>query len=148
MTGNDQSSTGSEISTTESEDNIRRTNKQEINNKYIVLVSLLILSGLAWFFWDDITDFLSPKPDLGGGNEKTNISPIDYRDEYNLYFKEVELNQELYDLEVIKTQSKGKDIDYSDVENIKWKDSPTTPKASSSKLPANPVLMIPISKEE
>jgi hypothetical protein len=47
MTGNDQSSTGSEISTTESEDNIRRTNKQEINNKYIVLVSLLILSGLA-----------------------------------------------------------------------------------------------------
>nr|AWX52936.1 hypothetical protein [Lactarius sp. (in: basidiomycete fungi)] len=38
-------------------------------------------------------------------------------------------------------------IDYSDVENSKWVDSPTTPKASSSKLPSSQSIMLPVSKE-
>jgi hypothetical protein len=36
-------------------------------------------------------------------------------------FKEVEVIEELYDLEQIRSQSKGKAIDYSKVENNKIK---------------------------
>jgi hypothetical protein len=38
-------------------------------------------------------------------------------------------------------------VEYIDVENTKWEDSPTTPKASTSKLPDRDVVMIPISKK-
>jgi hypothetical protein len=58
----------------------------------------------------------------------------------------------LYDLEQIKAQTKGKGIDYSDVEKYKWEDSPTTPKAGPSNLPqilpSNPGVMIPISEDK
>jgi hypothetical protein len=89
MTTNNPSSTGSEISITESEDNIRRTNKQEINNKYIFLVSLFLLAGLTWFLWENIITFLSSKPDSpdSDGNIWTNISPVVYREHSTLPYK-------------------------------------------------------------
>ena len=60
------------------------------------------------------------------------------------------MNEELYDLDEIKSQDKDKSIEYSEVEKIKWEDSPTTPKASTSKLPLDSSkvgVMLPISKK-
>jgi hypothetical protein len=76
-------------------------------------------------------------------------SPIflNHEEEYKQYFKEISTNEELYDLDVIRSQDKGKTIDYIDVENIKWEDSPTTPKASTSKLPETHGVMLPISRK-
>jgi len=147
LTTNNQSSTGSEISIEENKNNHRGTNKQEIINGYSILISLFILAGLSWFFWDDIKTFVSsitPKPDLGGDED---ILPdlVDIKDEYDKYFKEMDSHQELYDLELIRHHSNK--IDYLDVENSKWLDSPTTPKASTSKLPYTHGVMVPISKK-
>jgi hypothetical protein len=41
---------------------------------------------------------------------------LDPQEEYRRYFREIDSNQELYDLDVIKSQNKGKVIDYSDIE--------------------------------
>jgi hypothetical protein len=59
------------------------------------------------------------KPDDDGSN--TTETPIftTHREEYEKYFKELETNNELYDLDVIRSQDKGKGIDYSEVENTK-----------------------------
>jgi hypothetical protein len=57
----------------------------------------------------------------------------------------------LYNLEVLKDQLKSKNIDYSGIDLEKWTDSakssPTTPKASTSKLPSNETVMLPFSEE-
>ena len=86
------------------------------------------------------------KPDLDGKDENSIPDISNFNEEYLEYFKDIQTNQELYDLEVIRSQ--GKAIDYSEINLEKWIDSPTTPKASSSKLPSNEVIMIPISKED
>jgi len=60
------------------------------------------------------------KPDDDDGStisEAPNF--LDYEEEYNKYFKEKSTNEELYDLEVIRDQNKGKSIDYTDVEKTK-----------------------------
>jgi hypothetical protein len=64
--------------------------------------------------------FKNVKPDDDDGNTRTK-SPdfLDYEEEYKQYFKEKSINEELYDLEVIRSQNKGKTIEYIDVENIK-----------------------------
>lgn len=151
MTTNNPSSTGNEISVTENKVNNRWDNKQEVineyRNKYSILICLFLLAGLTWFLWDDIKLLLSSispgKPDLGG-NEDNKSGFLDYQEEYFHYFKELEVNDNLYDLEVIRAQSNK--VEYLDVENSKWVDSPTTPKASSSKLPSSQGVMLPISK--
>jgi hypothetical protein len=60
--------------------------------------------------------FNNIKPDDDGST--TTETPIftSHEEEYKKYFKEIETNEELYDLDVIKSQDKGKAIDYSDVE--------------------------------
>jgi hypothetical protein len=137
-------------------------NNDKINYKrYFLIGSIIILSGLTWFFWDDIKPFLNlnyfkkRKPDNSSPSDNTNNSIPDikdYNEEYSKYFKEIEVNEELYDLEQIRSQNESKPVDYSDVEIEKWTDSPTTPKASSSKLPSkltsNEKIMIPITKEK
>jgi hypothetical protein len=90
------------------------------------------------------------KPDDGDGSEGRSDSPIflqSWREEYDKYFKEISSNEELYDLDQIRSQSKGGIVDYTDVENTKWEDSPTTPKPSTSKLPETQGIMIPISRK-
>ena len=89
------------------------------------------------------------RPDLGGNEGNTIPNIKDFTEEYNHYFdyhKFIETNEELYELEQIKSQDKGKTVDYSEVQLEKWTESPTTPKASSSKLP-NQSVMIPITKD-
>jgi hypothetical protein len=44
------------------------------------------------------------------------LTPFNYRKEYEKYFKEVETNEELYNLEVLKDQLKSKNIDYSGID--------------------------------
>lgn len=155
LTTNNPISTRNETSIESNQNNIGQFNKPEIINeykKYIILVSLLILAGLGWLFWDDVKPFLSShkskKPDSGSNNQNTTPDITDFREEYVEYFKEfkaIEVEEELYDLETIK--SSGINVDYSEVQLDKWIESPTTPKAGPSKLPAKEVLMIPISKE-
>ena len=154
MRTNNQISTGIEKSNESNQNNNRWFNKEEIINKYTIFITLFLLTGLSWFFWEDLNFFLSSrKPDLGGNtpNLNENISDLlDCNEEYQKYFKEKSTNEELYDLEIIRNQTNGKTIDYSDVENYKWdetSDGATTPKADFHKLPSNEKLMIPISKD-
>ncbi len=154
MRKNNSTTTGNQTSIKENQNNFGWFNKQEIINdykNYIFLLSLLGLLGLSWFFWDDIKPFLTTKkPDSGGNSDIINNNPDikDYPIEYAEYFKEIEVSQELYDLEVIKSENKGKSVDYSEVEIEKWNDSPTTPKPSFSKLQSDQSVMIPITKED
>jgi hypothetical protein len=57
MTTNNSTSTRNETSIESNQNNNRWFNKQEIINKYTILVSLFLLAGLSWFFWDDIKPF-------------------------------------------------------------------------------------------
>jgi hypothetical protein len=123
-------------------------------NKDLLILGLSIISlGLICIYWDSIIElFKNVKPDLGKDEDGSNItnrsnSPIftSHQEEYRKYFKEIDTNEELYDLDVIRAQDK--DINYSDVENTKWGDSPTTPKASTSNLPKKERIMMPISKK-
>jgi hypothetical protein len=59
------------------------------------------------------------KPDDDGST--TTESPIflSHDEEYKKYFRELETNEELYDLDLIRSQNKSKIVDYSDVENTK-----------------------------
>lgn len=117
----------------------------------------IISLGLIYIYWDSINElFKNVKPSDGNDTSDSSSngrnSPL-YMDpqevEYRKYFKEVDENQELYDLDVVRSQDKGKAVDYSEVENIKWEDSPTTPKPSKSfELPKDPGIMLPISKEK
>lgn len=79
------------------------------------------------------------------------MTPFNYRKEYEKYFKKVETEKELYDLDVVRNQLKSKNIDYSDINLEKWldttKSSPTTPKTSTSKLPSTETVMLPFSEE-
>lgn len=118
----------------------------------MILGLSIITLGLICIYWDSIIElFKNVKPDLGKDEDGSNTTntPIflDHQEEYNNYFKELDTNEELYDLDMIRTQDKGKGIDYSDVSNTKWGDSPTTPKASTSKLPKTQGIMVPISKK-
>ena len=123
----------------------------ELKTYFLIGLSIISL-GLIYIYWDSINE-LFKKPDSDGNEINTTETPIflDYEEEYKQYFKEKSTNEELYDLEVIRNQDKGKVIDYSEVEKTKWEDSPTTPKASTSKLPLNPSsdvgVMVPISKK-
>jgi hypothetical protein len=119
-------------------------------NKYWIGLSILILP-LIYIYWDTIIGSIkNVKPADNDGSTTTTNSPIfqSHEEAYKEYFKEKSVNEELYDLDVIKSQNSGKTIEYSDVENIKWEDSLTTPKASSSKLPETHGVMLPISKEK
>lgn len=117
----------------------------EINNYYWIALSIVSLT-LIYFYWDSIMElFKNVKPDDDGSTTTDSIVFQSHEEEYKKYFKEQSLNEELYDLDVIKSQ-KGKSIEYIDVENTKWEDSPT-PKASSSKLPETHGVMLPISKK-
>jgi hypothetical protein len=61
------------------------------------------------------------KPDDDDSSTTTTETPVflDREDEYKKYFKELSSNEELYDLDVIRYQNKGENIDYIDVENTK-----------------------------
>jgi hypothetical protein len=157
---NYSTTTGNQTSFDENKNNSWWFNRQEIDNnysKYIIILSLLILSGLAWFYWDEIKEILpsiknKKRPGLGGNEGNTIPELLDPSEEYPEYFREVksvEVEEELYDLEVIRNQveGKGKAVDYSQIEIDKWTDSPTTPKASSSKLSSQSVMM-PITRED
>ena len=112
METDNKPSTRSETSIKENYSDSRGFNKQEIieNNyfykKLSILIGLVVLSGLTWFFWDDIKPFLNSikKPDLGGidDNDETIPNIRDYETEYNNYFKTLDENMEIYDLEVIR----------------------------------------------
>lgn len=59
------------------------------------------------------------RPDLGGNEGNTIPNIKDFTEEYNHYFdyhKFIETNEELYELEQIKSQDKGKTVDYSEVQ--------------------------------
>jgi hypothetical protein len=120
-------------------------------NKDLLILGLSIVSlGLIYIYWDSIIElFKNIKPADDDGSTTTTNSPIfqSHEEAYKEYFREISVNEELYDLDVIRSQNKGKTIEYSDVENIKWEDSPTTPKASTSKLPETERIMLPISKK-
>jgi hypothetical protein len=123
-------------------------------NTYFLIGLSIISLGLIYIYWDSINElFKNVKPsdssDINPSNSSSGSNtPIykDPHDEYREYFRELETNQELYDLDVIKSLNKGKTIDYSDVENSKWEDSPTTPKPSSSKLPDTDKIIVPFPK--
>jgi hypothetical protein len=127
------------------------SNSPFYKNTYFLIGISIITLGLIYIYWDYINElFKDIKPDLGkDDNEDGGNTPVflDHHNEYEKYFRELSLNEELYDLDVIRSQDKGKAIDYSDVENIKWVDSPTTPKASCSKLPSSQSVMLPVTKE-
>jgi len=62
LTTNNPISTRNETSIESNQNNIGQFNKPEIINeykKYILLISLFILGGLGWFFWDDLKPFLN-----------------------------------------------------------------------------------------
>lgn len=118
-------------------------------NKYFWIGLSIVSLSLIYIYWDSISElFKNVKPDDDGSNTPETPIFTSHQEEYKKYFKELETNKELYDLDVIRAQNKGKAVDYSDVETAKWGDSPTTPKPSTSKLPKRDVVMIPISKKE
>jgi hypothetical protein len=122
-------------------------------NKDLLILGLSIVSlGLIYIYWDSIIElFKNVKPDLGKDEDGSNAtnSPIftSHQEEYEKYFKELETNEELYDLDQIKSQDKVKSVDYTDVQKTKWEDSPTTPKPSFSKLPERDPVILPVSRK-
>jgi hypothetical protein len=118
----------------------------ELNKYFWIGLSVICLS-LTYFYWDSIIGLIKNVDPEDGSTPPNSPDFINHEEEYKKYFKEKSTNEELYDLEVINDQNKQKGIEYIDVENTKWEDSPTTPKASSSKLPlSKPGVMLPISK--
>jgi hypothetical protein len=67
--------------------------------------------------------FKNVTPDLGKDEDGSNTSnsPVftTHQEEYENYFKELDSNQEMYDLDVIRNQNKSTIVDYSDVEKSK-----------------------------
>jgi len=123
----------------------------ELNKYYLIGLSIISL-GLIYICWDSIMElFKNVTPDLGKDEDGSNTSnsPVftTHQEEYENYFKELDSNQEMYDLDVIRNQNKSTIVDYSDVEKTKWEDSPITPKASTSNLPKTERIMMPISKK-
>lgn len=121
----------------------------ELNKYYWIGLSILSLT-LMYVYWDSIIELLKHKiPDDDDDGSTTIDSPVyvNHEKEYEKYFKELSHEEELYDLDLIRHQNKGKTIDYNDVENTKWEDSPTTPKPSTSKLPERQAIILPISKK-
>ena len=117
-------------------------------NKYFWIGLSIFSLSLIYIYWDSISElFKNVKPDDDGSNTPETPIFTSHQEEYEEYFKEIETNNSLYDLDVIRAQNKGKAVDYSDVETTKWGDSPTTPKASTSKLPETHRVMIPFSKK-
>ena len=118
----------------------------ELNKYFWIGLSIVSLS-LIYIYWDSIIELIkNRKPDDDGSTTTETLIFLDHTEEYNQYFKEISTNEELYDLEVIKSQH-NKTIDYMDVEKNKWEDSPTTPKPSTSKLSDRQGIMLPISKK-
>jgi hypothetical protein len=118
----------------------------KLNKYYWIGLSIICLS-LTYIYWDSIFNSMKNVIPDDGSNAPDSPDFISHEEEYKKYFKEISTNEELYDLEVINSQNKEKTIEYIDVENTKWEDSPTTPKASSAQLPSsNPGVMLPISK--
>lgn len=119
-------------------------------DKYFWIGLSIVSLTLIYYNWDFITQlFKNVKPDNDGSTTSDTPIFLDPQEEYNEYFKEISTNEELYDLEQIRDSNKGKTIEYTEVENARWEDSPTTPKASSSELPLKSDLgvMLPISKK-
>jgi hypothetical protein len=118
----------------------------ELKTYFLIGLSIISL-GLIYIYWDSINElFNNVKPDDSSSDGSNNPVFLDPQEEYRRYFREIDSNQELYDLDVIKSQNKGKVIDYSDIEKTQWGDSPTTPKASKSELPKTDRVMLPFSK--
>lgn len=121
-------------------------------NKYWIGLSILSLT-LIYFYWDSIIElFKNVKPDNNPSpspSPTSNDNPIfsTPEEEYKKYFKEISTNEELYDLEIIKDQNQGKTIEYIDVENTKWEDNASTPKATTSNLPNIDKIILPISRK-
>jgi hypothetical protein len=161
----DKSNNDSKINNSELPSSGRTFSKEKINddkistgdekenwfdvNKYgLSILCLTLTLILSYIYWDSINElFKNVKPDDSSSDGSNTPVYLDPQEEYRRYFREIETSQELYDLDVIKYQSKGKIIDYSDVEEIKWNDSPTTPKPSTSKLPDTHGVMLPISRK-
>nr|QGP74777.1 hypothetical protein [Russula griseocarnosa] len=119
----------------------------KLNEYYWIVFPILSLT-LIYIYWDSIIElFKNVKPDNNGDTINDSPNLLTYKEEYEQYFKEINTNEELYDLDVIKSQNKSKIIDYIDVENTKWEDSSITPKATTSKLPETQGIMVPISKK-
>lgn len=117
-------------------------------DKFFWMGLSIISLGLIYIYWDSINElFKNVKPDDDSSEGSNTPIYLDPKEEYQKYFKEMDTNQELYDLDVIKAQNKGKVIDYSEVENTKWEDSPTTPKPSTYKLPERDSIILPISRK-
>jgi hypothetical protein len=123
--------------------------KENWLDKDLLILGLSIVSlGLIYIYWDSIIElFNNIKPDDDGSTTSGSPIFVSHAEEYEKYFKELSTNEELYDLDVIRSADNSKIIDYSDVENTNWEDSPTTPKPSSSKLPDSQGVMLPFSKK-
>jgi len=94
----------------------------KLNKYYWIGLSIVSLS-LIYIYWDSIIELIkNVKPDDDDSSTTTTETPVflDREDEYKKYFKELSSNEELYDLDVIRYQNKGENIDYIDVENTKW----------------------------
>lgn len=121
----------------------------ELNKYYWIALSILSLT-LIYFYRDSIIELFknaASKPDDDGSSIIESPIFLSQEEEYKKYFKELSEEKELYDLDVIRHQNKGKGVEYIDVENTKWGDSPTTPKASSSKLPDTHGVILPFPKK-
>lgn len=121
-------------------------------NMYFVIGFSIVCFSLIYIYWDSISElFKNSKPDEGGnaGISSPTQSPVpeilEPREQYNEYFVEKEEN--ILDYTDGCNKIKKGIVDYIDVENIKWESSPTTPKASTSKLPKTQSIMLPISKK-
>jgi len=94
----------------------------KLNKYYLIGLSIVSLC-LIYIYWDSIIEGIkNVKPDNDDNESTTTEAPVflDYEEQYNQYFKEISINEEMYDLDVIRHQNKDKTIDYIDVENSKW----------------------------
>jgi hypothetical protein len=90
------------------------------NNYYWIALTIVSLT-LIYIYWDSIIElFKNVDPDDDGSTTTDSPVFLDPKEEYIKYFKELSTNEELYDLEVINSQNKGKTIEYTEVENTKW----------------------------
>ena len=76
----------------------------ELNKYFWIGLSIVSLS-LIYIYWDSIIElFKNVKPDDDGSTTTEVFVFPDPQEEYKKYFKEVDSNEELYDLEIIKSQ--------------------------------------------
>src|SRR6266699_620795 len=91
---------------------------REVNKYYLIGLSIVSL-GLIYIYGDSIIGYfrnIKPKDDDGSIIDEAPVF-LDYEEQYRQYFKEKSINEEIYDLDVIKHQNKDKTIEYIDVES-------------------------------